>query len=310
MPELKKIETQENVSNYLPQDGYVTQFFAEDESGNIALNLKLPDGTIQTLSGGGGDAVYYKCASVDTASKTWTGYKAVLTDGVYSFEETVTEGLTYGNSFTPSVNVIYNQDATVRVQKLFNGVDETLVFHAWLDAEAATAETGQAMTASGNVQYTTVNGRDCAYFDSARLTVDDISKLPVNGSNMTVAGWFNFAYIYDFNFLFGYGDECVIRAYENKVQFVYNSGGFRYISSPIESNVWYHVAGTWNGSVATLYVNGVSVNTSTSAVNFDASRPLTIGASDRSGNGKGYVSDIRIYNRCLTAEEIAELANA
>lgn len=44
---------------------------------------------------------------------TWDGYKAVLNDGVYSFEETLTTGLTYGNGFTPTVGTVYNQDATI-----------------------------------------------------------------------------------------------------------------------------------------------------------------------------------------------------
>ena len=32
------------------------------------------------LAGGGGSAEYYKCASVDTSAKTWTGYRAVLNE--------------------------------------------------------------------------------------------------------------------------------------------------------------------------------------------------------------------------------------
>ena len=48
----------------------------------------------------------------------WSGYKAVLTDGVYSFEETVTEGLTFGNGFTPVVGKIYDTEAMVEVARL------------------------------------------------------------------------------------------------------------------------------------------------------------------------------------------------
>ena len=56
---------------------------------------------------------FYKCASVDTENKTWTGYKAVLTDGVYSFEGTVTEGLSY-SVITPEVGKVYTADALVK----------------------------------------------------------------------------------------------------------------------------------------------------------------------------------------------------
>lgn len=53
--------------------------------------------------------------------KTWNGYKAVLTDGVYSFEDTVTAGLSYGAGYTPTVKKIYNSDATLAVSKVWQG---------------------------------------------------------------------------------------------------------------------------------------------------------------------------------------------
>lgn len=78
---------------------------------DMETGLLLPSGSGGT-PGGGGNSVFYKCSSVDSA--TWSGYKAVLTDGVYSFEKTVTEGLSYGTAFTPEVGKVYNGDATVR----------------------------------------------------------------------------------------------------------------------------------------------------------------------------------------------------
>ena len=72
--------------------------------------------------GGGGSADFYKCASVDASNKTWTGYKAVLADGVYSFEDAVTEGLIYGGGLTPAVKGIYDDGALIEVSKLYQGV--------------------------------------------------------------------------------------------------------------------------------------------------------------------------------------------
>lgn len=66
---------------------------------------------------------FYKCASVDTTAKTWDGYKAVFDGEYYYFEETVTEGLSYGTAFTPAVDVIYSADATVVVSALYKKSD-------------------------------------------------------------------------------------------------------------------------------------------------------------------------------------------
>ena len=71
---------------------------------------------------GGTSAEYYKCASVDTEAKTWTGYKAVFDSsaGTWSFESGVTSGLTY-TSVTPVVGGIYSEDALVIVSLLYTG---------------------------------------------------------------------------------------------------------------------------------------------------------------------------------------------
>ena len=92
--------------------------------------------------GGGGGGTFYKCASVDTATLTWTGFKAVLTDGVYTFEETATAGLTYGVAYTPAVGSIYNSGATIRVAKLWDGAryDEYTV--AFWDFEEGVTSAG------------------------------------------------------------------------------------------------------------------------------------------------------------------------
>lgn len=69
---------------------------------------------IGDIAAGGTSAEYYKCASVDTEAKTWSGYKAVFDSGAgtWSFESGVTAGLTY-NFMTPSVGSVYDADCTM-----------------------------------------------------------------------------------------------------------------------------------------------------------------------------------------------------
>lgn len=74
--------------------------------------LPSPEGGIKLTQGG--NTTYYKCASVDTINKIWTGYLAVLTNGVYTFQQTATTGLVYGTAHTPAVGKVYSSDCTVR----------------------------------------------------------------------------------------------------------------------------------------------------------------------------------------------------
>ena len=99
---------------------------------------------------GGSAAEYYRCARVDISAKTWTGYKAVLNDGIYTFEDTVTTGLSY-TSVTPQVGSIYSADTLVYGVNLYQGIPKDgLVFYAPLAEEKTTAETGQTLDYIGN----------------------------------------------------------------------------------------------------------------------------------------------------------------
>jgi Concanavalin A-like lectin/glucanases superfamily len=85
---------------------------------------------------------------------------------------------------------------------------------------------------------------------------------------------------------------------------------------------WVHLAGTYNGETGkmSLYVDGELIGTQTHVgeIRLDPeslNRPLTIGAElngpsidDPSGEFVGYVRDVRIYDRALSAEEVKTLA--
>ncbi len=78
-------------------------------------------------------------------------------------------------------------------------------------------------------------------------------------------------------------------------------------------NKWYHIAGTWDGATVRVYVNGVLDMTpaARAAPITTDTRPVYLGgrmgATDVTD---GSVDDVRFYNRCLTAAEIAALAKA
>lgn len=55
--------------------------------------------------------------------KTWNGYKAIWSEKEgYTFDETLTEGLTYGSALAPKPGGIYDSTARMEVSKLFETV--------------------------------------------------------------------------------------------------------------------------------------------------------------------------------------------
>lgn len=75
-------------------------------------------------------------------------------------------------------------------------------------------------------------------------------------------------------------------------------------------NQWHHVAGTWDGVTARVYVNGVQDGSWSRAapIGIDT-RPVFLGGrSGATDITSGPVDDVRFYERALTAGEVAALA--
>ena len=69
---------------------------------------------------------------------------------------------------------------------------------------------------------------------------------------------------------------------------------------------WAHVAVTYDGSTFSLYINGTLDATGTGSLGDPSwAAPLELGASDIYGGFSGRLDEVSIYNRCLTADEVA-----
>jgi hypothetical protein len=98
----------------------------------------------------------------------------------------------------------------------------------------------------------------------------------------------------------------------NKIRLWANINGvWQYVdtASTITTGQWYHVAGTFNGSALTIYLNSIPTTASFSGTLSNASGPTTIGA--RNSNDQhffnGLIDEVRIYNRALDSTEIQQL---
>ncbi len=83
---------------------------------------------------------------------------------------------------------------------------------------------------------------------------------------------------------------------------------------PIPLGQWTHVVVMYNDPASYVYINGVqkaTTNGTGGALNTNISTPLKIGTNnDASAFANATIDDIRIYNRALGAQEIAQLYNA
>ena len=87
------------------------------------------------------------------------------------------------------------------------------------------------------------------------------------------------------------------------------TGGDRAVNGPaaLPNNAWSHLAMTWDGLTSRLYVNGTQVAsgalTGTAAT---SALPLRIGGNTVWSEWfSGLIDEVRVYNRALSAAEIA-----
>ncbi len=183
---------------------------------------------------------------------------------------------------------------------------------------------GNHGTQSGGVTITRgAKGRACG-FDGGNdlINISDSNSLDV--SNMTISAWVKVANLNSYRMIVtkavGTGSassnfELRLQVGTGKVEFVGNGGIGTISTNSLTMNQWYHVVGTFNGTHAAAYINGVLDGTPVSTTITTNSRPVYIGERDdlsAYGNYKfnGSIDEVRIYNRSLSATEISALYNS
>ncbi len=93
---------------------------------------------------------------------------------------------------------------------------------------------------------------------------------------------------------------------------IYNGASWFAAVTTLNASQWYHLVGVYNGTSVKLYVDGVLVDQSETIDTINsADGSITIGADSIGGsNFSGLVDDVAIFNRALSAAEIASLYDA
>jgi len=90
--------------------------------------------------------------------------------------------------------------------------------------------------------------------------------------------------------------------------FQFNAGGSKWISvqQNLDPGVWYHIAGTYDGSDAVCYLNGVETEKMSMPAINSSNDPLLIGQDGWVNVFDGVVDEVRIYNKPLTEAEVKQ----
>jgi hypothetical protein len=158
---------------------------------------------------------------------------------------------------------------------------------------------GQALSFNGGTQCVTSN-----------------SSINFSGS-WTIGGWFNWQNIAGKGNerVFGGGSSNIPVFWRTVSQFgLVHGGTVDWLTGwVIPSKQWVYIVVTRSGTTATLYVNG-ALQAQTTSYNFSpGTSPVSIGCDSTGFPAEyfnGYADDVRIYNKALTAQQVAQLYGA
>ena len=150
--------------------------------------------------------------------------------------------------------------------------------------------------------------------------VDDyvkVSSLPATYEEVTVSSWVKYGANPDsFNGMIFWKGDFELNLYSRGVTADY----IRFAANGVQSTIplshpsldwseWIHLLGTYDGSIIKIYLNGTLIddNFGTGIVDTSGLVPGIGGRASGDLAWNGQISDVRIYNRALSAEEVEQL---
>ncbi|MFK8115622.1 MAG: LamG-like jellyroll fold domain-containing protein, partial [Rubripirellula sp.] len=142
---------------------------------------------------------------------------------------------------------------------------------------------------------------------------NSIQSLPIGDSSYTLAAWIKPDDMSNLGGIIGWGDYAAsgstnaLRLSSNGIRNVWTNGGFQVVTGDLTTQ-WHHVAATYDGTTARIYLDGVLQGAQTPSVeiNVGSTSNFEIGhydpGTDRFFDGK--ISDAGVWNRALSPAEI------
>jgi fibronectin type 3 domain-containing protein len=163
-----------------------------------------------------------------------------------------------------------------------------------------------------------IGASDLSFLAASQQSVTATNSGSLNPSaGITIAAWINAT---DWS-----GNRRIVQKgnSDNQYRLLAENGAFKWHLNGVgtltgalpQTNVWVHVAGTWNGSVMTIYTNGVLEASLAAAGGITTTADLlAIGKKNGSTTSGDYfygqMDEVRIYNRGLGAVEINTVMHA
>jgi hypothetical protein len=146
------------------------------------------------------------------------------------------------------------------------------------------------------------------------LAAPDSESLDINGDQLSIAAWINGEDWPAANHVVrkvadtGTGSLYILRVQPDSVRVYLNTSAGETIiqgTTALITNEWFHIALTYDGAEARIFVNGqLDVSSDVSGELTQSNNELRIGRGEPAGYFVGMIDDVRLYNHALTESEL------
>jgi hypothetical protein len=213
--------------------------------------------------------------------------------------------------------------------QIYADVDPETVVGIWLFDDG---EGNVAVDSSGNGNDGTLNGPDwtneskfggALEFNGAGSYIEFATGESMKTPHFTIMAWFNTRKLDGYGHIFQTGNDWndmagyVFRVHQEGTAqsgLAFGPGNTTtFVTGPaLEADTWYHMALTYDGTTAILYLNGenVSSNPGQGEIMYD-DLPVRIGthSNDTSSAFDGFIDEVALLNVALEAEDIEAIMN-
>lgn len=322
----------------------IMQNSSNSNFGKIVINSYNQTGSLSGLNSNSlinnSNQWYHVVVSYVNSSHNFSYY----VNGVYDKSSTTGFVGDLYSSYNGLTNIGYQSTGTNL--RLNGSLDNVMIYNRSLSSSEISAlySAGRTKYAQNNLglvaQY---SGRDYAGTPSAPTTIYDTNHLTDGKINQGFGfdGVGNYVNISNSNFIFlnksglysfstwikplsnttgaifqkstGSTDRNGLYYESGDVRFgYYNGSSYTSKHGTVILNQWNHVIGINNNGIISLYVNSIEQTSSGSLPSFAGTNDFKIGSGTATGNSyfNGSIDDVRIYNRSLSASEIAYIYNS
>lgn len=242
---------------------------------------------------------------------SWKEYPHLETHGVFRTSDNTLSPQRRGFMFTPDIYNFTDRNSKVKGPKLFRAIkyelNDRLRYHFPFTSDGLNAARAEDYITVSDLEFSSDGGKgEVAYFNGQSSYLDVRDDFSQKLEEISISAWVKPDAVDGSLSLVGKGEVFSAKIFNGHLQFTTIGIKDHDSTEPlVQEGVWSHIAMVYvPGQKLYFYLNGELREEVTAAEINHADHALLIGSNLWGQNYAGYLSDLRIWKRALSDEEV------